>query len=70
MSGVNKRPIFWTQAESEWYERTPKRVLFAIARDYAEVTVGESEAIEDVTLVLAELNRVAQIVQDSGLDGS
>lgn len=69
MSGVNLPPIFGTKEEAQWYERIPKRVLFAIARDYAMIAVGEQEAEDDPALVLDELKRTAAIVADAGLDG-
>jgi len=33
--GFNKRPYFASQKESEFFEKTPKRVIFQLLRDCA-----------------------------------
>jgi hypothetical protein len=36
MAGFNKRPTYYNQqAESDFFERTPKHVLYAALRDFA-----------------------------------
>jgi hypothetical protein len=35
MGGINKRPRCFSKEEAQFFERTPKRVLFKLLRDFA-----------------------------------
>jgi len=61
-------PKFYTKAEWDWYEKTPKRVLFAIMRDYAMQEVGESVALENKDIVLADIEERQKIITRYGFD--
>lgn len=61
-------PKFYTKAERDWYEKTPKRVLFAIMRDYAMQEVGESVALENKDIVLADIEERQKIITRYGFD--
>ena len=69
MSGKRKLPEFGTMLEWTWYEKTPKRVLFAIARDYAVQAIGEERGPRwPTTLVLRELQDRQRITKNARLD--
>jgi hypothetical protein len=65
---MRKNPVFFTPGEQAWYEQTPKRVLYALARDYAMQNVGEEHAFGQPDCVLAELKDRQQIIVSNPLD--
>ena len=61
---MHRRPYTCSREESRYYEATPKRVLYAIARDLATRIVGEDHP----ELILAEMMQTAEIIKRAGLD--
>lgn len=43
MAGINKRPKFRSTEERDWFEKTPKWVLFALLRDAEIQLVGDEQ---------------------------
>lgn len=65
---VNKRPVFFTSAEARWFERTPKRTIFAIMRDYAAQEISFDVAQGEPKKVLEEIIDRQKIVVNAGYD--
>ncbi len=65
---LNKRPVFHTKEESFWYERTPKRVIFAIMRDFAHQHVGIADGENLPHQVLAVIKDRQETIQCAGYD--
>ena len=61
--GTAKRPYYFTDAERQYYERIPKRVLWAIARDYAAQCAGIGESESNPEIVLEEIKQRRAIVE-------
>jgi hypothetical protein len=60
-------PYFGSAEEAYWYDKTPKRVLFALARDYANENIGETETINSGR-ILEELSERAKTLKRAGYD--
>lgn len=60
MAGVKKLPYFGSDEEWAFYERTPKRVLYGMLRDYADQNMGigapSDLVLEEIKTRLATLS--------------
>ena len=68
MRGCNQRPYFPTRKEAEWFEKTPKRVIFAIMRDFAHIMIGIEECDKNPPKVLEFIRETEAIIKNAKLD--
>lgn len=51
---ASKRPVYFDEArEGDFYENTPKHVLYALARDFAAQLMGSDDLNDTTALVVA-----------------
>lgn len=69
MAGSNKRPRYYNEAqESAFFARTPKHVLYALARDYALQVNEDSGDVEvDMARHLEEMAERIDTIKANGL---
>lgn len=63
MGGCNKRPVFDTDEHWQWYDHTPKRVLYELLRD-AEIQLS---MCDDVGSWLANTKARQDILRANGI---
>lgn len=64
---VKKIPYTDNKLELEIFERTPKHVLFALARDFAIQHIGESEYVQNPSALIVEIRERIKILDENGL---